>query len=98
MNAGEKISAAADSLQKLGNDNGGPYQEPETYSGSVARTMFDRPGSEDGTITVLVPEHQIGSVTREAYVRIDSIHPRTKEVEAQYLGVVSEEIRFKAKG
>jgi len=89
MNAGEKISAAADSLQQLGNDNGGPYQEPAAYSGSVARTMFDRPGSEDGTITVLVPEHQIGIVTREAYVRIDSIHPRTKEVEAQYLGVVS---------
>ena len=51
--------------------------------------MFDRPGSEDGTITVLVPEHQIGNLTREAYVRIASMHPRTNEIEAEYLGVIA---------
>ncbi|PWS34391.1 DUF853 domain-containing protein [Falsiroseomonas bella] len=80
---------AADQLERTGNDNGGAYQEPEAYRGSCARTMFDRPGSEDGTVTVLVPEHQIGNVSREAYVRIPSIHPRSNEIEAEYLGVVA---------
>lgn len=85
----EKIAAAAEALEQIANENGGPYLEPEAYRGSVARTMFDRPGAEDGTITVLVPEDQIGEVARESYVRIDSIHPRTNEVEAEYLGVVA---------
>jgi DNA helicase HerA-like ATPase len=85
----EKVTAAAARLEKTGNDNGGPFNEPEAYRGSCARTMFDRPGSEDGTVTVLVPEHNTSLVTREAYVRIPSIHPRTKEVEAEYLGVVA---------
>lgn len=89
MSAAEKIAAATDRLERTANENGGAYQEPEAYRGSVARTMFDRPGSEDGTVTVLVPEHQIGSVTREAYVRIPSIHPRSSEVEAEYLGVIA---------
>jgi DNA helicase HerA-like ATPase len=89
MNSSEKISAAAARLEQTGNDNGGPFQEPQAYRGSSARTMFDRPGSEDGTVTVLVPEHQLGTVTREAYVRIPSIHARTGEVEAEYLGVVA---------
>jgi hypothetical protein len=51
--------------------------------------MFDRPGAEDGTVTVLVPEHNIGTITREAYVRIPSINPRTQKTEAEYLGVVA---------
>ncbi len=85
----EKIARAATDLKQTGIDNGGPYQEPEAYKGSCARTMFDRPGAEDGTITVLVPEHQIGTVKRDAYVRIPSIHPRTREIEAEYLGVVA---------
>ena len=89
MSAAEKIAAAADRLERTANENGGAYQEPEGYRGSVARTMFDRPGSEDGTITVLVPEHQIGNLTREAYVRIASMHPRTNEIEAEYLGVIA---------
>ena len=38
---------------------------------------------------MLVPEHNIGAVTRKAYVRIPSINPRTREVEAEYLGVVA---------
>lgn len=66
MSADEKIAAAADRLERMANDNGGAYQEPDAYRGSCARTMFDRPGSEDGTVTVLVPEHQIGNIAREA--------------------------------
>jgi hypothetical protein len=89
MSTSEKIAAASSRLEETANENGGPYMEPENYRGSVARTMFDRPGSEDGTITALVPEHHIGVVARESFVRIPSIHPRTKQVEAEYLGVVA---------
>lgn len=89
MNGSEKVAVAAKRLEQTANENGGPYVEPENYRGSVARTMFDRPGSEDGTVTALVPEHHIGELSREAFVRIASIHPRTKQIEAEYLGVVA---------
>lgn len=85
----DKVATAARKIEQTGNDNGGPFAEPEAYRGSVARTMFDRPGSEDGTVTVLVPEHNTGAVTREAYVRIPSINPRSQKVEGEYLGVVA---------
>lgn len=88
MNTAEKIAAASESLLKTANENGGPYEEPMPWRNSVARTMFDRPGSQDGTVTVLVPENRIDRIGREAYVRVDSVNPRTEEVEAQYLGVI----------
>ncbi|WP_018262875.1 ATP-binding protein [Methylobacterium sp. WSM2598] len=89
MSPDEKVAAAAKRLEQTANENGGPYQEPEAYRGSIARTMFDRSGAEDGTVTALVPEDRIGDIAREAYVRIPSIHPRTNKVEAEYLGVVA---------
>jgi hypothetical protein len=88
MNPAEKIAAAADNLLRTANENGGPYEEPMPWRGSAARTMFDRPGSQDGTVTVLVPEKHIDRIGREAYVRVDSVNPRTEKVEAEYLGVI----------
>lgn len=85
----DKVAAAAAEIERTANDNGGAYEEPEAYKGSVARTMFDRPGSEDGTVIALVPELNIGRVSREAYVRIPSIDPRTGQQEAEYMGVIS---------
>src|SRR5690349_7642820 len=84
-----RVVAASAALERLAVDNGGPYEEPAAYRGSCARTMFDRPGTEDGTITVLVPEKQLAVVTRDAFVRIPSVHPRTGDVETEYLGVVT---------
>lgn len=84
-----RVAAASAALEQLAADNGGPYQEPAVYRGSCARTMFDRPGTEDGTVTVLVPEKQLASVTRNAFVRIPSVNPRTGEVEAEYLGAIT---------
>ncbi len=89
MSASEKVAQAGERLKQTANENGGAYREPEAYRGSVARTMFDRPGSEDGTVTALVPEDCIGDVTREAFVRLVSVHPRTGESESEYLGVVA---------
>ena len=88
MNA-DKVTAAAADLEQTALERGGPYEPPELYRGSCARTMFDRPGAEDGTVTILVPEDNVGGLTLNAFVRIPSIHPRTGQIEAEYLGVVA---------
>jgi hypothetical protein len=76
-------------LEQTGREHGGPYEQPELYRGSCARTMFDRPGAQDGTVTILVPEGSVAELTLNAFVRIPSIHPRTGQIEAEYLGVVA---------
>lgn len=40
----------------------GKYEEAPEYEGSVGRTMFDTPYSEDGTVTVLMPKENIEDV------------------------------------
>jgi hypothetical protein len=72
----DKVALARQSLSDTADEHDGPYMEPEPYRGSCGRTMFDRPGSKDGTVAMLVPETQICDVRREAYVRIPSVHPR----------------------
>ena len=64
---------------------GEPYQEPAIYRGSVGRTMFDTPGSEDNTVTVLLPKEQIGKLPAQSLVRIKSRDGGDGHV---YLGVV----------
>jgi hypothetical protein len=62
---------------------GGEYEEAPEYEGSVGRTMFDTPYSEDGTVTVLMPKENIEDVPRQSLVRIKSI-----DDERSYLGAV----------
>jgi hypothetical protein len=62
---------------------GGAWKEPEAYTGSVGRTMFDTPSSEDTTLTVLLPREQMEALPAQALVRIDSV-PDGRV----YLGVV----------
>lgn len=62
---------------------GGPQHLPAEYEGSVGRTMFDSPASEDNTVTVLLPREQIDQVPSQALVRIDSVPDGRR-----YLGVV----------
>jgi uncharacterized protein len=62
---------------------GGPWSEPEAYRGSVGRTMFDTPTSEDGHITVLVPRENMESLPAQSLVSIIS-QPDKRE----YRGVV----------
>lgn len=52
---------------------GGEWQEPPEYEGSVGRTMFDTPASADGTVTVLLPKENIGTLASQSLVRINSI-------------------------
>lgn len=62
---------------------GGAFEEPEEYKGSVARTMFDTPGSDDGTVTVLLPKENIQLLPRQSFVRIKSLQDNRS-----YVGVV----------
>lgn len=58
------------------------YQEPEEARGAVGRTMFDTPGAQDGSVTVLLPKDTIQAVPIQSMVRI------TSEDGRRYLGIV----------
>jgi DNA helicase HerA-like ATPase len=62
---------------------GGIWEEPAAFKGSVGRTMFDSPSSEDNTVTVLLPREHLQALPSQALVRIVS-RPDGRE----YLGVV----------
>ena len=62
---------------------GGEYQEPPEYAGSIGRTMFDTPSSDDGTVTVLLPKEHIGALPSQSLVRIESVPDKRS-----YLGAV----------
>src|SRR5215216_2362794 len=62
---------------------GGEWQEPAAFRGSVGRTTFDNPASEDNSITVLLPHGSLQSLPSQTLVRIVS-QPDKRE----YLGVV----------
>jgi uncharacterized protein len=64
-------------------DVGGQYAEPEAYKGSIARTMFDTPSAEDGTVTVLIPKENMESLANQSFVRVRSVHDGRS-----YLGAV----------
>lgn len=52
---------------------GGEWLEPGEYAGSVGRSMFDLPNSEDNTVTVLLPKDEISSVPSQSLVRVRSV-------------------------
>ena len=59
-------------------------QDPE-LEGSIGTTMFDLPGSEDNTITVVLPQEKAQSAPSQALVRIKS---RRTGDGRNYLGIV----------
>ena len=63
---------------------GGAYSPPPESEGAVGRTMFDKPSSKDGTVTVLLPRENIDELPSQALVRIKSRDDRI------YLGAVVE--------
>jgi uncharacterized protein len=60
------------------------FEEPPEYVGSVGRTMFDTPGAQDGTVTVLLPREEMAKVPLQSLVRIKSVGDRRS-----YLGIVT---------
>ncbi|HLZ71487.1 MAG TPA: ATP-binding protein [Dehalococcoidia bacterium] len=73
----------ADRLTSEIRDAGGDGQVDPAWEGAVGSTMFDLPTSEDGTVTILVPQDKIDQAPSQALVRIMS------RDEKRYLGVVS---------
>src|SRR5579884_804507 len=76
---------ALHALEKEIEAAGGPFEVPEAYKGAVGRTMFDTPGSKDGSVTVLMPSESLNEVPRQSLVRIRSIAD-----DRVYLGAVIE--------
>lgn len=72
----ERIDADAE-------EAGGAWEEPAEYVGSIGRTMFDTPSSEDNSLTVLLPRESVEKVPAQSLVRINSIRDKRS-----YLGVV----------
>jgi hypothetical protein len=70
-------------MDRVAEEVGGEYAEPEIYRDSVARTMFDTPQSEDNTLTLVLPSNHIGRLPTQSLVRIKSTDGRS------YLGVVT---------
>lgn len=68
-------------LEPITDDSG--YREPEHAAGAVGRTMFDTPGAQDGSVTVLLPKDTIQAVPIQSMVRITSDDGR------RYLGIVT---------
>jgi DNA helicase HerA-like ATPase len=62
---------------------GREWHEPPEYHGSVGRTMFDLPTSEDNTVTVLLPREEIHKLPSQSLVRVHSLPDNRC-----YLGIV----------
>ncbi len=62
---------------------GGEWQENPEDIGSIGRSMFDLPSSEDNTVTVLLPKDTIAKVPSQSLVQIKS-----KPDGRIYLGIV----------
>lgn len=62
---------------------GGEVPPDPALAGSLGRTMFDLPSSEDGSVTVLLPQDSIKLTPSQALVRIKSRDER------RYLGIVT---------
>ncbi|MBE3566882.1 MAG: ATP-binding protein [Thermogemmatispora sp.] len=69
-------------LAKDAEHAGGEWQERDYGPGYVGQTLFDTPASEDNTVTVVLPQANIGKVPAQAPVRIESTDGRS------YLGIV----------
>lgn len=62
---------------------GGEWQEPPEYAGSVGRTMYDLPNSEDNAVIVLLPRDNLQKLPSQQLARIKSFEDRHT-----YIGIV----------
>jgi len=95
LDAGEEVGVElarppADLLPQLEADisMAGDEQLPDpAMDGAIGATMFDQPGSEDGTVTVLLPRDKMQQAPSQALVRIKS---RSRNGDGRtYLGMVT---------
>ncbi|MBZ9760107.1 ATP-binding protein [Mesorhizobium sp. CA8] len=64
---------ARNSLARDAEANGGAYEEPAEYKGSIGRTTFDDRSSSDGTVTVVLPPENIDVVPSQSLLKIHSV-------------------------
>lgn len=76
---GEPRAVPGDYLQPITDDSRLDLPDPD----AVGRTMFDTPGAEDGSVTVLLPKDEIARVPLQSLVRIAS-----RDDGRSYLGIV----------
>ncbi|MEN0072541.1 MAG: DUF87 domain-containing protein, partial [Propionicimonas sp.] len=81
---GSASRAAVRSLIEASDRAGGAKKMPAVYEGSFGRTLYDTPGSTDGTVTVVMPPEAISNVTSQSLIRIQS-YPDGRN----YVGTVS---------
>src|SRR5437870_743562 len=62
---------------------GGELPPDPNREGSIGATMFDLPGSEDNSVTVLLPKDHAQAAPSQSLVRMPSADGRT------YLGIVT---------
>jgi len=80
------LAAGPDMRRQLDADieaSGGEVHPEPGWEGSIGATMFDLPGSEDGTITVLLPQAKVQRAPSQALLRIES-----RKDGRTYLGIV----------
>jgi DNA helicase HerA-like ATPase len=76
-----------DFLQRLDADieqSGGELQPDPEMAGAIGATMFDLPNSEDGTLTVLLPQENLQVAPSQALLRV-----RSRGDGRRYLGIVT---------
>ncbi|MFO0881798.1 MAG: hypothetical protein U0840_31255 [Gemmataceae bacterium] len=86
---GSIFESPADLMRRLGPDlemAGEAVREDPEMVGAIGATMFDLPGSEDNTITVLLPQGNTQSAPSQTLVRIKS---RSDGDRRSYLGIVT---------
>jgi Helicase HerA, central domain len=83
-----ETEVAVEALTRTAAAHGGRYREPDEYQGSVARTMFDAPNSEDDSVIALIAEEDIPKITRGSMVRVASYDRKERRVQANYVGQV----------
>jgi hypothetical protein len=77
----------SDMLRSLDEDiaaSGGEVRPEPGWEGAIGATMFDLPGSEDGTVTVLLPQEHLHLAPSQSLLRIES------HIDGRgYLGIVT---------
>lgn len=71
---------ARSSLARDAEENGGAYQEPPEYQGSIGRTTFDDRSSSDGTVTVVLPPENVDVVPSQSLLKIRSVSDKREYI------------------
>src|SRR5262245_3059882 len=75
--------APEEASQALSDDaaaNGGSFKLSAEYEGAFGRTLFDDRSSSDGSVTVVFPSEDVGSVPSQSLIRVTSLPDRREYI------------------